>query len=185
MLSPTPEQEFNTFVDQFDPQIYIYIYRIRETRHEEATRRCNVSLDVIRLLIVGRDPTPSSSLVTSQPTPPCPFPFQSVRLKRRGIRRNLLRLPSGATLVGSMVHWPRSRSYFFLLFLFPFLFPFPPPSLLFLPLLLLFCGAPFDSRKYHVSAAKKKKKEKSRRIHIQIVTDRGCILFTRGRLEPE
>lgn len=50
-----------------------------------------------------------------------------------------------------------------LLFLPPFSFSFSlslPPPLLFLPLLLLFCGAPFDSRKYHVSAAKKKKKRK-------------------------
>lgn len=125
--------------------------------------RCYLAFDRRK----GTDPTPSSSLVTSQPTnqptnPSVSFsiPISWFEKVRYTSFENLLRLPSGATLVGSMVHWPRSRSYFF------------PSSLLFLLLLFLFCEAPFDSRKYHVSAAKKKKKKKVGGIHIQIVTSR-------------
>lgn len=76
-----------------------------------------------------------------------------------------------------------------LLFLPPFSFSFslslPPPPFFFFLFFSFFAEPLSIQESIMYRPQKKKKKEKSRRIHIQIVTDRGCILFTRGRLEPE
>lgn len=81
----------------------------------------------------GNEPTNQPANQPTNPSVSFSIPISSFEKVRYTAFENLLRLPSGATLVGSMVHWPRSRSYFlpsFSPFPFPFFFFFAkPPSI--------------------------------------------------------
>lgn len=118
----------------------------------------------------GNEPT---NQPTSQPTNPSvsfSIPISLFEKVRYTAFENLLRLPSGATLVGSMVHWPRSRSYFL-----PSFSPFP--FFFFLPSPLRFEKVSCIGRK-----GKKKEEEKSRRYSY---TDCYIEDVSSSRLERE
>ena len=110
----------------------------------------------------GNEPTNQPANQPTNPSVSFSIPISSFEKVRYTAFENLLRLPSGATLVGSMVHWPRSRSYFL-----PSFSPFPFFFFFFLPSPLRFEKVSCIGRK-----EEKKRKKKVGGIHIQIVTSR-------------